>query len=329
MVTKLKTTFCSHTSSQVQLHPFVLDSPTFFPTLRGTGRMGKWGLWMVHKSSFLLSFFLTLFPCPSVGTLPGVTVLHKLLQLGYPSPWSTVLEEQIAPAWVPHAPQLLPGNLILCGLLSSGCSTYVGSLWAAASFRAFPPAVARGPPWPAVWICSPTWSSMGGRGPSAPAPGAPLSALSSLTLVTAGSFFIHLFFSFLSLIDVGQHFLPFLQYVFTEAPPPHWWAQVWPMVGLICNQMDLPVSGTGQPHVSSTHAAPPLPKPCLMKPVQCAHTVDSFNLPSTQTPSCCGAALQCGLWISLLYFYILLSLVISINFFGCKLYSKVLYILLI
>ncbi|KAK4810807.1 LOW QUALITY PROTEIN: hypothetical protein QYF61_008779 [Mycteria americana] len=72
------------------------------------------------------------------------TVLHKLLQYRYRSfPWGTVLQEQTAPVWVPHrvtgparrpapvwaplhGPQILPGNLLQHGLLSTGCSFLQG-----------------------------------------------------------------------------------------------------------------------------------------------------------------------------------------------------------
>jgi len=59
---------------------------------------------------------LTLFPCSSMGSLPGETVLHKLLQReSFPHaavlhrlsqhvslPQGAALQEQAAPVWVPH-----------------------------------------------------------------------------------------------------------------------------------------------------------------------------------------------------------------------------------
>lgn len=99
-----------------------------------------------------------------------------------------------APLWAPLHLLLLPGV----------CSC-VGSLWAAASFRACLPALEWGPPWAAVWISPPPWSSIGCRatnsftmvfsmwyrGNSAPGPGAPPPAPPSLTSVCAG--LLHVF----------------------------------------------------------------------------------------------------------------------------------------
>uniref|UniRef100_A0A8C0B7V8 Protein kinase domain containing, cytoplasmic n=1 Tax=Buteo japonicus TaxID=224669 RepID=A0A8C0B7V8_9AVES len=109
---------------------------------------------------------LTLFLCSSVGSLPQETVLHelpqhesfpwaavlhKLLQCGS-LPWAAVLQAQTAPAWVPMGSQVLPANLLHCGLLCPrvhrSCQE-PGPAWAfprvTASFR-HPPALAWGPP---------------------------------------------------------------------------------------------------------------------------------------------------------------------------------------
>ena len=108
------------------------------------------------------------------GSFPWAAVLHKLLQRGsFPCGPSTgcspsgkdcssmgpprghrFCQKKPAPVWAPlHGLQFLPG----------ACSC-VGSPWAAASFRAYPPAPVWGPPWDAGWISVPPWSFMGCRG---------------------------------------------------------------------------------------------------------------------------------------------------------------------
>jgi len=168
--------------------------------------------------TFLLChyLFITLFLCSKVRSLPLSTVLHArtwvllmsccssrtapacVLSMGCsPSrmncsnvglPGATSTARKLALVWAPlHWPQLLPG----------ACSC-VGSPWAATSFRAHLPASVQGPPQAVVWICAPTWSSMGCRettqvimvfsrgcrGIFAPALGAPPPPPSSLTLVS-------------------------------------------------------------------------------------------------------------------------------------------------
>ncbi|KAM9590949.1 uncharacterized protein ACIBXB_005997 [Morphnus guianensis] len=168
---------------------------------------------------------ITLFPCSSVGSLPWETVLHKLLQRGsFPRaavlhellqhgslPQRAVLQEHTAPAWVPHGvtsparkpapawaplstdPQFLPEACSSVGfprghslLQEPTCSSVGSSLGCR-------------------WISAPLWTCMdcrgtacltmvfttGCRGISAPAPGAPPPPPSSLTLVSAGLFLLH------------------------------------------------------------------------------------------------------------------------------------------
>ena len=150
---------------------------------------------------------LTLFPCSSVGSLPGETVLHKLLQRGSfpqaavlhellqrgPFPWGAVLQEQAAPAWVPRgvtspaskpAPSWAPlsmGLQVLPGTCSSmGFPWGHSLLWASTCSGV-------GSSMGCRWIAAPPLSSMGCReatcvtmvftrgcrGTSAPAPAAP------------------------------------------------------------------------------------------------------------------------------------------------------------
>jgi len=75
---------------------------------------------------------LTLCPCFSVRALSWQTILHKLLQLeSFPQavalhklplhgslPRGAVLQEQAAPAWVPHGSQALSANLLWRRFLS-------------------------------------------------------------------------------------------------------------------------------------------------------------------------------------------------------------------
>jgi len=81
-----------------------------------------------HRRQFSTNF-------SNMRSFPHATVLHELLQCGSP-PSGTVLQEQTAPAWVPHGvtspaskpalvwaplstgPQVLPVNLLQHGLLS-------------------------------------------------------------------------------------------------------------------------------------------------------------------------------------------------------------------
>lgn len=97
---------------------------------------GKWGCGQFLKLDYCCSFLLTIFLCCSIVSGPQGTVLHKLLQPGCFT-WTGVLQELLchesclwgavllkwtASVWVHHQPQLLPENLLLCGLLSTGCN---------------------------------------------------------------------------------------------------------------------------------------------------------------------------------------------------------------
>jgi len=126
---------------------------------------------------------LTLCPCTSVRSLSRETVLHKLLQCeSFPqaaalheltqrgsSPWGAVLQEQAAPAWVPHrvtspaskpAPTWAPlfkGPQVLAGACSSAGSLQGHSFLQASScssMGSLPSATGgdllhQGPPWTA------------------------------------------------------------------------------------------------------------------------------------------------------------------------------------
>ena len=175
--------------------------------------MGNGGCGPFNTLCLCHSFLLTPFPGSSMGSLPWDTVLHELFQhRSFPQaavlqellqhgsfPWDTVLQEQT------EGTQVLPETLLLHGLLSIGCSSCqepapcVGSPWAAASFRAYTPALAWGSPQAAGWVSALTWSfmgcrgttcftvvfSMGCRGISGPAPGVSLPPSSSLHLAFA------------------------------------------------------------------------------------------------------------------------------------------------
>jgi len=150
------------------------------------------------------SFLLTLFPCSSVGSHPWETVLHKLSQHGS-FPGAAVLEKQAALAWVPcgvtspaskPAPVWAPlstGPQVLPGACSSA-----GSPWGHSIFWASPCSGVGSSPG-CGWRSVPLWTSMdcrettcltmvcsmGCRGTSAPAPGAPPLPPSVLTLGSA------------------------------------------------------------------------------------------------------------------------------------------------
>ncbi|XP_049649808.1 uncharacterized protein LOC126035336 [Accipiter gentilis] len=210
-------------SSRAQLPSRI--SPPSPPS--GTGGQG-WGLWSSHVifCRFTSSGrgLITLFPCSSVVSHPRETVLHELLQRGpFPRaavlhellqhgsiPRCAVLQEHTAPARVPHGvtsparkpalwaplstdPQVLPGACSSAGfprghsLLREPTCSGVGS---STGYR---------------WISAPPWTSLdcrgtacltrvfttGCRGIFAPAPGASPPPPSSLTLVSAGLFLLH------------------------------------------------------------------------------------------------------------------------------------------
>jgi len=133
-------------SSQAQLHSH------FSTSCPPSGTKGR-GMQVVVSSSYTVSAapsssgggLLTLFPCSSLRSLSWETVLHKLLhhesspqaaalhelpQRGS-LPWGAVLQQQAAPAWVPHgvtsparkpAPAWAPlstGPQVLAGACSS------------------------------------------------------------------------------------------------------------------------------------------------------------------------------------------------------------------
>jgi len=138
------------------------------------------------------SFLLTLCPCSSMGAPPRDTVLHELLQRGS-LPRGAVLQEQPAPAWIPHGvtspaskpapawaplstgPQVLPGacssvgsprgHSLLQASPGSGMGSSPGCGWGSA------------PPWTSLGCrgtaCLTMVCSTGCRGTSALAPGAP------------------------------------------------------------------------------------------------------------------------------------------------------------
>jgi len=146
---------------------------------------------------------LTLCPCSIMGSHPWETFFHELVQLESFSQ-GAVLQEQAAPAWIPHGvtipaskpvptwaplstgPQVLleacsstrspHGHCLLWVSVSSGLGSSPGFRWISA------------PPWTSMGCggtaCLSMVFSMGSRGISALAPGAPPPPL-SLMLVSA------------------------------------------------------------------------------------------------------------------------------------------------
>jgi len=139
-------------SSQAQLYSCILY------ILLPNGAGGQ-GMGTAVSSSHIVSAapsssgggLLTLCPCSSVGSLPRETV-HKLLQCKS-FPQDAVLQEQAAPAWVPHqvtspaskpAPAWAPpstGPQVLPGACRSACIA-----WGHCLLRVHPPPLAWGPP---------------------------------------------------------------------------------------------------------------------------------------------------------------------------------------
>lgn len=116
------------------------------------------GLWSVHNFLSLLllsSHIVSLLQCVVgvEGILPrDFQVLQELLKNGFFSQ-SSVHQD---PAWIPHSPQVLPENLLLHWLLSTGCSfcqelAPVGGLYGLqCGFLHH-----RGPPWAEGMVFSP------------------------------------------------------------------------------------------------------------------------------------------------------------------------------
>ena len=98
------------------------------------------------------SFMVTLCPYSGMGSLPRDAVLPKLILRGLSTGSSSsrttpiwvlitasACQEQTAPARVPHGRQLPPDPLLLCGLLSTGCSSSPGPAPAEALHGLQPP----------------------------------------------------------------------------------------------------------------------------------------------------------------------------------------------
>ena len=106
-------------SSQAQLYSCILY------ILLPNGAGGQ-GMGTAVSSSHIVSAapsssgggLLTLCPCSSVGSLPRETV-HKLLQCKS-FPQDAVLQEQAAPAWVPHGVTNPVSKPLQCGIFSMG-----------------------------------------------------------------------------------------------------------------------------------------------------------------------------------------------------------------
>jgi len=186
---------------------------------------------------------LTLFPCSSMRSLSQETALHKLLQCeSFPQapalhelpqrgsfPWGAVLQEQAAPAWVPHRvtspaskPALVwtplstgPGRSLLQSRLPMGSQPPSGIHLLQCGV----------PPMGCRWISAPPWTAMGCRGTTcltmvfitsckgrlpALASRAPPPLPSSLTLVSAELFLSHHLTPVSQQLSHCSFFFPFL-----------------------------------------------------------------------------------------------------------------------
>ncbi|KAM9590480.1 uncharacterized protein ACIBXB_005736 [Morphnus guianensis] len=239
-------------SSRAQLHSRILYQAP--PAAQGDGD----GVYVHHTlfsaaSSSSGGGLITLFPCSSVGSHPRETVLHELLQRGsFPRaavlhellqhgsfPRCAVLQAQTAPAWAPHGvtspaskpapwaplstdPQVLPGACSSAGFprghsplrepTCSGVGSSTGCRWISA------------PPWTSMdcrgTACLTMVFTTGCRGISAPVPGASPPPPSSLTLVSAGLFLLHVLTPLSGCrFSVSRNFFSFLKNVITEALP--------------------------------------------------------------------------------------------------------------
>jgi len=195
------------------LLPALNLAPDFLYLLPTSGAGGQ-GMRIAVSSSHAVSAafssirgLLIILPCSSVVSQLQETVLHELLQhVAFPwqllqhrsLPLSAVLQEQTAPAWIPHgvtsptskpAPAWAPlstGPQVLAGPCSS-----TGSPWGHSLLWAHPPVL--------VWTsmgcrgtaCLTMVFTMGFRGISSPVPGAPPPPLSSLIQVSAEIFLSH------------------------------------------------------------------------------------------------------------------------------------------
>ena len=103
-----------------------ISLPTFPPVAQGAGNRG--GAVSPSAPSSSGGGLLTLFPCSSVGSLPQETVFHELLQRES-FPWASVLHarpfhgvqsfrDRLLQRGSPMGSQVLPANLLQCGLLS-------------------------------------------------------------------------------------------------------------------------------------------------------------------------------------------------------------------
>jgi len=195
---------------------------------------------------------LTLFPCSSVGSLPQEIVLYELLQCES-FPWAAVLhklpkcgslpqgaalQEQAAPAWVPHrvtgpaskpAPAWAPlsmGPQVLAGACSSAGSPRGHSLlWAStcSSVRFVPWAAGRellhlGPPWAAGGQSVSPWSSPWASGESLPCAWSTSSPFFCTDLGVCGVVSLTLS-HFPLLAAVAQQLFPLLKSVIPEVLP--------------------------------------------------------------------------------------------------------------
>jgi len=286
-------------------HPVSLPPPS--PPSGAGGQVMEVMISSSHVSAIPSSSgggLLTLCPCSSMRSLSRETVLHKRLQCeSFPRaaalhklpqcgsfPWGAVLQEQAAPAWVPHgvtspaskpAPVWAPlsmGPQVLAGACSS-----VGSPWGHNLLQASTCSGVGSLPWATggyLLHCGSPWTA-GGQ------PDSPLSSSraaredsllwcfehllpppSSLILVSAELFLSHSLTPLSSRSFSCIFFLPLLKYVFPDVLPPL-------LIGLALGSggsILQPASTDFIRHEGSfsqllTEAiAPSLPKPCHANP---------------------------------------------------------------
>jgi len=269
-----------------------------FLSLLPTSSAGEQGTWVAVSSSHIISAapsssqggLLTLFLCSIAGSLCGrqssttfcnVSPSHGLQFFMNCSsvgpPWGhKPCQQTCSTMGSSHStgPQVLPGAC------SSTGSPQGHSLFWASSCSGVGSSVG------CRWISAPPWTSMGCRGTtclamvfstgcrgiSAPAPGAPPSHPSSLTLVSAELFLLHLLgpLSWLLLL-LHSSFSPLLNYVMPEVLPPSLMG-----LALASSGSVLDLAGTGsiksggsfwQLLAAATSVAPLLQIPCHANPI--------------------------------------------------------------
>ncbi|KAM9590844.1 uncharacterized protein ACIBXB_005893 [Morphnus guianensis] len=222
--------------------------------------------------SHRLQFFTN---CSSMGPFHGVQSFRStLLQHGSPT-GSQVLPENLLHGLLSTDPQVLPGACSSAGFprghsllwepTCSGVGSSTGCRWISA-----PPRTSmdcRGT------ACLTMVFTTGCRGISALAPGAPPPPPSSLTLVSAGLFLLHVLTPLSGChFCLSQQLFSFLKNVITEALPLSLIGLALASSGSVLEPAGIGSVGHSgsfqQLLTEATPVTPPLPKPCHTKPIQ-------------------------------------------------------------